>query len=572
MPGAGMPFIYNRDRLIQQLGKFIINTEQPFSFGENQEYEDLNRLALQPAFRKVPRNTLKRHTQQAYFAYKAFLIEMFHIYEGRFSLTSDTWTSSIGEPFICITVHWIDDDWFLQKRIICFEAMEESHSGFNIKSRITNCLKTFQLITKVFSLSLDNASANTRAIDFLRTDTELPLLLNGELLHVRCCAHILNLCVQEGIKELQPLLEPIRAVIKWIRVTRSVKRRYKQLCDQKGLRKKVWSWDTPTRWNSTFKMLTDAIKYREVLTELYNESCTNDNDLITNNHWTIAIVICEVLSSFNSATNVFSLVYEPNIHQVILECVKIINSIQSAGDIQSISDILQRMMAKWYSYFGQFPYIYGVAAILNPGVKLDGLTSLLTFYYESLGVSYDINAYVLQCKNILEQLYDYYASIYQPQSVGASRPSKSRWDPFVASILKKQRNTTPSSSSSSSAGASGTNVDDYLSYQFETNDDFHILKWWKNHSSEFPILARIAKDVLAIPASTVASESAFSAGRRVLDDKRSSLSPQSIEMCVCKKDWDQAEKRTQGMKEDEDDEDDPWMILDTSDESGSANE
>ncbi|KAL2892624.1 putative AC transposase, partial [Bienertia sinuspersici] len=64
--------------------------------------------------------------------------------------------------------------------------------------------------------------------------------------------------------------------------------------------------------------------------------------------------------------------------------------------------------------------------------------------------------------------------------------------------------------------------------------------WWKNHFAKFPVLARIAKDILTIPTSTIPSESAFSAGRRVLDEKRSCLDSQSIEMCVCKKDWDQA--------------------------------
>ncbi|KAL2933057.1 putative AC9 transposase, partial [Bienertia sinuspersici] len=71
------------------------------------------------------------------------------------------------------------------------------------------------------------------------------------------------------------------------------------------------------------------------------------------------------------------------------------------------------------------------------------------------------------------------------------------------------------------------------------------IQWWKNHSSKYPVLARIAKDILAIPSLTIAFESTFSAGRRVLDEKRSRLSSESIEMCACKKDWDQAQKRTQ---------------------------
>ena len=89
-----------------------------------------------------------------------------------------------------------------------------------------------------------------------------------------------------------------------------------------------------------------------------------------------------------------------------------------------------------------------------------------------------------------------------------------------------------------------------------------MLQWWRGKERQFPIFARIARDILAISTSTVASESAFRAGRRVLDDKRSHRVPESIEICACKKDWDQADCRTQGLKKNDDqDDDDPFMLF-----------
>jgi hypothetical protein len=67
----------------------------------------------------------------------------------------------------------------------------------------------------------------------------------------------------------------------------------------------------------------------------------------------------------------------------------------------------------------------------------------------------------------------------------------------------------------------------------EDHKKFDILKWWKGRSSRFPILSRLAHDVLAIPISTVASESAFSIGGRVLDDFRTSLTPFMVESLIC---------------------------------------
>jgi hypothetical protein len=66
---------------------------------------------------------------------------------------------------------------------------------------------------------------------------------------------------------------------------------------------------------------------------------------------------------------------------------------------------------------------------------------------------------------------------------------------------------------------------------------FDILAWWKAHKEEYPILGQLARDVLAMQVSTIALESAFSAGDRVLDPFRTRLDPTMVEALVCTKDW-----------------------------------
>ena len=57
------------------------------------------------------------------------------------------------------------------------------------------------------------------------------------------------------------------------------------------------------------------------------------------------------------------------------------------------------------------------------------------------------------------------------------------------------------------------------------------------------MLSIIARDVLTVPMSTVASEVAFSASGRVVSKKRCNLSPETIETIVCLKYWNLAYKR-----------------------------
>ena len=46
---------------------------------------------------------------------------------------------------------------------------------------------------------------------------------------------------------------------------------------------------------------------------------------------------------------------------------------------------------------------------------------------------------------------------------------------------------------------------------------FDVLRWWKENSTRYMTLSLIAKDVLAISVSTIASECAFSTSGQILD-------------------------------------------------------
>jgi len=83
-----------------------------------------------------------------------------------------------------------------------------------------------------------------------------------------------------------------------------------------------------------------------------------------------------------------------------------------------------------------------------------------------------------------------------------------------------------------------TEIEQYFLEDVETpSETFDILMWWKVNSTKFPILDEIARDVLAIPITTVASESAFSTGGRVIDPYRSSLALKTVEALVCTQNW-----------------------------------
>lgn len=68
------------------------------------------------------------------------------------------------------------------------------------------------------------------------------------------------------------------------------------------------------------------------------------------------------------------------------------------------------------------------------------------------------------------------------------------------------------------------------------NKELNVLQWWQ-FNPKFPTLMKLARDLLAILMSTVALESAFSIGGRVLDQNSNCLTPKTEEALICAQNW-----------------------------------
>ena len=67
--------------------------------------------------------------------------------------------------------------------------------------------------------------------------------------------------------------------------------------------------------------------------------------------------------------------------------------------------------------------------------------------------------------------------------------------------------------------------------------EFLPLTYLSFQKYRYPELAKLAMDILCVPISTVASESAFSLGGRILNEYRSFMASEIVEALVCSRDW-----------------------------------
>jgi hypothetical protein len=147
-----------------------------------------------------------------------------------------------------------------------------------------------------------------------------------------------------------------------------------------------------------------------------------------------------------------------------------------------------------------------------------------------------VDAFVDKSRDLMSRVYVHYKleakdAVILSNSVGVSNEGEkimklSKKDEFRNSLKRKEYVD------------SLNDLDRYLSEGVEDDTPaFNVLAWWKGKHATYRVLSIMAREVLSIPVTSVASESSFSTAGRVLDPFRSSLTPTVVESLVCAQDW-----------------------------------
>ncbi|RYR15541.1 zinc finger BED domain-containing protein RICESLEEPER 2-like [Arachis ipaensis] len=196
---------------------------------------------------------------------------------------------------------------------------------------------------------------------------------------------------------------------------------------------------------------------------------------------------------------------------------------------------------KFEKYWDEIHGIMGVAAVLDPRYKMVGIEfQFEKMYPDPTECSKQVDRIHQLCNELVNEYTQKMSSDVSHVSVGVSVGTKELNESGNASLFGgddymvylKRRKMTRSS-------YVNVEFDHYLEEEIHPPNDpnFNVLKWWKNNQMKFKVLAKIAKDIYAIPVSIVASESAFSTSGRVIFPHRAKLKQDIIEALMCGQSW-----------------------------------
>jgi len=182
------------------LARAIIKHSLPYNFVE---YEGIREWIkyINPNVDMKCRNTTVLYVEKEYIEEMEKFKQMMSKIPNRICLTCDVWTAITFEGYICLTAHFVYENWNLTSKILNFCRMKPPHTGVELENVVFDCLKQWGIDKKIFSLTLDNVSTNNILQDILKNHlwVHRNLLCDGEFFHVRCGAHTLNLIVHRTI-------------------------------------------------------------------------------------------------------------------------------------------------------------------------------------------------------------------------------------------------------------------------------------------------------------------------------------------------------------------------------------
>lgn len=345
--------------------------------------------------------------------------------------------------------------------------------------------------------------------------------------------HTLNLIVQHGLKTIDSSVVKIRESVKFIKGSEMRGMKFAECVKYVSLEaKKKLRQDVPTRWNFTYLMLDSALPYRAAFHRLQRvdgqyEHCPSEYE------WIKIGKVAEFLKPFYEMTLPFSGSYYPIANLYFLKVLKIELLIRK--NIQSSDEFIHSMAAfmneKFKKYWECYTVILSLAFILDPRYKL----RYLQFCFEKLD-PLTTEEKVRNLKKKLEALFEIYLRA-QPLASSLSQGGTAMVE-NEDDIRDELGLEFDSYNSQHEASISKSQLAVYLEEKLLPRDkNFDILEFWKGNMLRYPELSLLARDILSNPITTVASESAFSHGGRILGKFQNSLLPNNVEALPCVRDW-----------------------------------
>lgn len=452
---------------------------------------------LNPAAKIPSRIDLMRKTFDLFKQEKTKLKEKLAALPCRVCLSADTWPYDPRRLFLCLTVHYIDDDWKKQKKIIKFCDVRPSCSAEELSNTILRAIEEWGLDEKVFSVILDDTFSDDSVASNVKTRLQKrnKIAAKRSLFVARYATHLLDEIIQVGLDELDPIMENSTVC----------SRMYPTPSSAHHPKHRYASVDAWTKAQKICKYLQDFHRYKVLV------------------------------HKFPRPDNLFDKVWDVK-EKVLRNCweidrYKTLSEIFLREKEEEGISIMRWNMEKKFNKCWKLCFLhFCMPMVMDPKYRLEHIKARIQpFTVPSMySVDSDIEDYICEVHDTLLNLYGEYSN--QDQEPDCTSWSKIEMGKFIGrDILHELYIHTEYPYRQRPL----TELDHYLQEAQHPTGTFSVLQWWMENSLTYPSVGRMARDILALPLHADC-KAAIKTARLFLSE---SGYGSRVETVVCIQDW-----------------------------------
>ncbi|GAB4860942.1 hypothetical protein Ancab_040055 [Ancistrocladus abbreviatus] len=438
------------------------------------------------------------------------------------AIALEFWTSYEQISYMSITCQWIDDNWSFQKVLLDICHIPYPSQGPQIYQCVVKVLKMYNIDNKALACTHDNSHNAMHACHKLKEDVDAHKL--GPFFYIPCAAHTLNAIIEDGLRETKSIISKVKEFVMQMNVSLEISEDFTQFTAtyQEG----SWKFplDVSACWSGHYQMLDIIRKASKSMDAVArkHEEVLGSRMLLDSHEKNTINTVHGYLEPFYKTTSNICADKVPTVGLVLFFMDNISEMIAACKDSHHYAEFLRSaaedMAKKARNYNNQICNIFiYMTAILDPRIK----SELIPENLNSGNNLEEARTYFI--RNYPISHFSSISSIYGTQEHGDGGSVS-----FAEEIARKKRRASMSCA-----------TDELSQYLTEPPAPIStdVLEWWKINSTRYPRLSLMARDFLAVQATSVAPEELFCSKGGEIYKQRFCMSAESAQPLLCVKSW-----------------------------------
>ncbi|TYZ63066.1 hypothetical protein PybrP1_006882 [[Pythium] brassicae (nom. inval.)] len=427
---------------------------------------------------------------------------------GRITFSCDTWSGLVPKGNMAVHLHWINAEWEHKAIQIGLEGCPPEFNAYFLSDLLYNVLQNnWGIGSKLLCGVTPSSSEAVVGMGVLREKIKVLLGIDNVSPHwnVTCLGHLIHVGVLAALKEIRVEVVKLRSVLSLLKSSTESQEHFALRTTDMELPQfsdTLPSLDSPKCWGSTIAMILESAKQKDAINAMCSDASNGMSIFgLEDSEWDMLVWVATFLQKCVQLTTCQSDQKHISLSTSINVCKAIINHCETtaasasefaAATATKVQTVCMKVKGSLENYHTEqsSPYV-ALAKILDP-----------RFSNESVDKA--------EKKEFLREMLRKSASAFDSLSDHHHRDDD---DPHARHDASSAYSTFEKlldiGEGIPDYSIDGDEVDRFFDATLIRDKRSDPFLWWKSNETRFPGLAKLARDVLAIPATAIASGAVF---------------------------------------------------------------